>query len=68
MKLDELASSLDEMWSTLADIEAKLDSIHKRLDNRDKHNVLMVHHVDRLVKEVEFYQRVLGLQSIKDRK
>lgn len=64
MKVEELADSLDEMWVMLSDIDAKLDAIHKRLDSRDAHNVLMVKHVERLVHDVEFYQRHIGLNKL----
>ena len=67
MKLQDLADSLDEMWTTLADIEAKLDSINTRLDKRDAHNVLMVKHVERLVKDVEFYQRYVGVKTMSEK-
>lgn len=48
----------------LSDIDAKLDAIHKRLDSRDAHNVLMLKHVERLVHDVEFYQRHIGLNKL----
>jgi len=67
MKLEELADSLDEIWLMLSDVEAKLDEVNNRLDNRDKHNLLMIQHVERLVKDVEFYQRYIGVRTVSEK-
>lgn len=61
--IEEFASSLDEMFMMLAEQADMIEVLKKQMEERDKMNLLMVKHVERLVSEKDFLMRCVGLIS-----
>jgi SMC interacting uncharacterized protein involved in chromosome segregation len=59
-KLEELSSSVDEVWMQLAELLEHVEAIEQQLRKRDAMNLLMVRHVERLVKEKDQLARELA--------
>ena len=63
-KMDDIQQSLDELFMDIADLNAKVDKVLARQDRRDKRDILMVAHVERLVKDKEFLLRHIGVMQL----
>jgi hypothetical protein len=63
-KFDELQSSLDEIWLDMAELKSMLTAIDARLDRRDKHALVALKHIERLIEEKTMLQRVIGIQAV----
>lgn len=59
-KLEELSSSVDEVWMQLAELLEHVEAIEQQLRKRDAMNLLMVRHVERLVREKDQLARELA--------
>lgn len=68
LSLEELADSLDQMFFEVADLKEQIESMGKMLAERDKMNLLMVKHVERLTKEKEVLLMHLGLKYLETMK
>lgn len=64
LSLEELAESLDQMFFEIADLKDQIESMGKMLADRDKINLLMVKHVERLTREKEVLLMHLGLKYL----
>lgn len=62
--IEELADSLDELYMMLAEQKEMIEALQNQLSERDKMNVLMVKHVQRLVEEKEFLLKHIGMLSL----
>lgn len=63
MKTDEIEESLEELWTMLAEQADGLELIHKELKKRDAMNIIMVKHIERLVRDRDFLLKALGWQT-----
>jgi hypothetical protein len=61
---DDLADSLDELWSMLADLQAQVQALGQQLGARDRMNLLMVQHVQRLTREKQALMVHLGYKYL----
>lgn len=66
--LEELADSLDELFLEIADIREQNEALGQMLAERDKMNLVMVKHVERLTREKEVLLMHLGLQYLQSKK
>ena len=65
--LEELADSLDELFMEVAEIREQNEAMGQMLAERDKVNLLMAKHVERLTREKEVLLMHLGLQYLQGR-
>jgi dynactin complex subunit len=65
LTLEELAESLDQMFFEIADLREQVESMGNMLAERDKTNLLMVKHVERLTREKEVLLMHMGLNSMR---
>lgn len=68
LTLEELADSLDQLFFEIADIKEQNEALGNMLADRDKMNLVMVKHVERLTREKEVLLMHLGLQYLQSRK
>jgi len=68
LSLEELANSLDELFMEVADIREQNKAMGQMLAERDKMNLLMTKHVERLTREKEVLLMHLGLQYLQSKK
>jgi hypothetical protein len=68
LSLEELANSLDELFMEVADIREQNEAMGQMLAERDKMNLLMSKHVERLTREKEVLLMHLGLQYLQSKK
>jgi hypothetical protein len=62
--LEELATSLDELFMEMADLKVQNESLATLIQNRDKMNLLLAKHVERLAREKEVLLMHLGLKAL----
>lgn len=81
VNIQEIAESLDQLFMDIADVKTDTESIGqiilklknrqdefaKILRERDKVNLLMCQHVERLVKEKEILLMHLGIDNLKSK-
>lgn len=68
LTLEELAESMDQLFFEIAEAKEQIESMGKMLAERDKMNLLMVKHVERLTREKEVLLMHLGLQYLEGKK
>ena len=68
LTLEELANSLDELFMEIADIREQNEALGQMLAERDKMNLLMTKHVERLTREKEVLLMHLGIQYMESKK
>lgn len=68
LTLEELADSLDQLFFEIADIREQNEALGHMMAERDKMNVLMAKHVERLTREKEVLLMHLGLQYLESKK
>jgi len=68
LSLEELANSLDELFMEVADIREQNEAMGQMLAERDKMNLVMAKHVERLTREKEVILMHLGLQYLQSKK
>ena len=68
LSLEELANSLDELFMEVADIREQNEAMGQMLAERDKMNLVMAKHVERLTREKEVLLMHLGLQYLQSKK
>jgi translation initiation factor 6 (eIF-6) len=61
----ELATSLDELFLDVADLRDKVEALGNMVAQRDKMNLLLAKHVERLMREKEVLLMHLGLEHLK---
>jgi hypothetical protein len=62
--IEALADSLDEMFLDLAELKEQNEVLFNMITERDKMNLLMVKHVESLVREKEVLLMHMGLSSL----
>lgn len=62
--LEELATSLDELFMEMADLKVQNESLATLIQSRDKMNLLLAKHVERLAREKEVLLMHLGLKAL----
>lgn len=63
-EIEDLYGSLDEMYMMLAEQADMIESLHEKMRERDKMNLLMVKHVERLVQEKDFLLKHIGMLDL----
>jgi hypothetical protein len=64
LTLEELANSMDELFMEMAELKEQNEALAKMLRERDKMNLLMVKHVERLTQEKTFLLMHLGMKYL----
>lgn len=62
--MEELATSLDELFMEMADLKVQNESLATLIQSRDKMNLLLAKHVERLAREKEVLLMHLGLKAL----
>ena len=68
LTLEELAESLDQLFFEIADIKEQNEALANMISERDKMNLLMAKHVERLTREKEVLLMHLGMQYLESKK
>ena len=64
MKPAEMDAALEELWLQQAELLDGMEAIHEQLRQRDKINLLLTRHVERLVREKETLLMHVGLTAL----
>lgn len=62
--LGRLEKKIAKQSERIKDLKTEVEELSDVIRRRDYHNALMVRHVERLVRDVQFYQRFIGLEKI----